>query len=172
MVWEDTKANSSLPCVCRTYFHRLLCRKILGRNEIPFRSKLGGCRWIFPLICNQGGKQIRPAVLISPRKYGHPSWQYWLSRYLRAKINPAARARSRRSPSSAPTASNKLVQGALLGRFCTQSAAHLDFKGQRFKEFLAATTSLASLQTFCFQFSVLPSDRSIYCEWCSQLRKM
>lgn len=94
------KANSFLPCVCRTYFHRLLCSKILGRKEIPFRSKLGGCKWIFPLICNQGGKQIHPAVLISPRKYGHPSSQYWLSRYLGAKKTPAARVRSRQSPSS------------------------------------------------------------------------
>jgi len=42
-------------------------------------------------------------------------------------------------------ASSKVVQGALLGNFCTQSGAHLYFKGQHFAEFVGVTMRLASL---------------------------
>lgn len=115
------KANFLLPCV-----YRPIGCCALGWNKILCRSKLGGCRWIFPLICNQGGKQIYPAVLISPRKYGHPSWEYRLSRYLRAKINPAeTRGGDQAHPQSAPMDSSRKVGEPCLGKLASANTPRL-----------------------------------------------
>lgn len=51
----------------------------------------------------------------------------------------------RAHPQPAPMASSRVVQGALLGHSCIQSAARSDFQGQHFEEFMELTVRLASL---------------------------